>query len=407
MASVIVTSSLLYPTTMASLSPQHALVALNLLPRMGPVRVQRLLQCFEDPAEILGASMQKLMRADGIGPEMAQMLHHWEDYCDLSRELAEVERRQLTLLTRYDAAYPESLRQMYDQPLVLYVWGEIQPCDRHAVAIVGSRRATHYGQLCTKMLAYQLATAGVTILSGLARGIDTLAHESALAAQGRTIAVIGSGLARLYPPENMPLAEKIVAGHGAIVSEFPLFIRPDKTTFPQRNRLVAAWSRALLVTECPAWSGALITANLANEYGRPVFAVPGPITQATSMGCHQLIRDGATLCCKAEDILSELDQFSFVPTNATDTDASAAVRSRTMRHGSPSSPVPGPITTNEPLTLNEQESAIFRHLSDIEQPIDRLIELSQLPAGVVTSTLLKLELRRLVRALPGFRYARR
>mgnify|MGYP002654457002 CR=1 FL=1 len=390
---------------MASLSPQHALVALNLLPRIGPVRVQRLLQCFEHPAEILGASLQRLMQADGIGPEMAQILHQWEDHCDLSRELTEAERRGLALLTRYDAAYPESLRQIYDQPLVLYVWGEIQPRDRHAVAIVGSRRATHYGQQCTKMLSYQLATAGVTILSGLARGIDTLAHEAALAAQGRTIAVIGSGLARLYPPENMPLAEKIASGHGAIVSEFPLFTRPDKTTFPQRNRLVAAWSRALLVTECPAWSGALITANLANEYGRPVFAVPGPITQATSAGCHQLIRDGATLCSDAHDILSELDQFSFV-TASNDVPSKISKANSTSTHSTTSARAVG-ASAQAPPSLNEQEAAIFAHISDMETPIDRLIELSQLPAGVVTSTLLKLELRQLVRALPGFRYVRR
>ena len=288
---------------------------------------------------------------------------------------------------------------------MLYVWGEIQPRDRHAVAIVGSRRATHYGQQCTKMLSYQLATAGVTILSGLARGIDTLAHEAALAAQGRTIAVIGSGLARLYPPENMPLAEKIASGHGAIVSEFPLFTRPDKTTFPQRNRLVAAWSRALLVTECPAWSGALITANLANEYGRPVFAVPGPITQATSAGCHQLIRDGATLCSDAHDILSELDQFSFV-TASNDVPSKISKANSTSTHSTTSARAVG-ASAQAPPSLNEQEAAIFAHISDMETPIDRLIELSQLPAGVVTSTLLKLELRQLVRALPGFRYVRR
>ncbi len=395
---------------MANLSPQHALVALNLLPRIGPVRVQRLLQCFENPAEILGASTQRLMQADGIGPEMAQILHRWEDHCDLATELAEVKQRQLKLLTRYDPSYPEALRQIYDQPLVLYVWGEIQACDRHAVAIVGSRRATHYGQQCTKMLSYQLAAAGVTILSGLARGIDTLAHEAALAAKGRTIAVIGSGLANLYPPENMPLAEKVAAGHGAVVSEFPLFTRPDKTTFPQRNRLVAAWSRALLVTECPAWSGALITANLANEYGRPVFAVPGPITQATSAGCHQLIRDGATLCCNADDILSELDQFSFTATATNEAPIKTIKHATSTRLSTSASGMDTQASLTPsftPPSLNEHEFAIFTHLSDMETPIDRLIELSQLPAGVVTSTLLKLELRQLVRALPGFRYVRR
>lgn len=166
-----------------------------------------------------------------------------------------------------------------------------------------------YGTQATKKFSYQLAHAGYTIISGLARGIDTTAHEAAVAAGGRTIAVIGSGLAKIYPPENLALAEKIANGHGAIVSEFPLNTEPDKQTFPQRNRIVAAWCRALLVTECPAWSGAMITANLASEYGKSVYAIPGPIDKPTSAGCHQLIRDGATLVADPTHIIDDLGVF--------------------------------------------------------------------------------------------------
>jgi DNA processing protein len=267
--------------------------------------------------------------------------------------------------------------------LLLYVWGKIEPRDRHAIGIVGSRRATHYGTQATRKLSFQLAQAGFTILSGLARGIDTAAHEAAIAANGRTIAVIGSGLAKLYPPENLALAEKTADGFGAVVSEFPLHTAPDKQTFPMRNRIVAAWSRALLVVECPAWSGSLITANLASEYGRPIFAVPGPIDKATSAGCHQLIRDGATLVADASHILDDLGELPFTP-NAKPQDAPEAMPE-----------------------LPEDEAKVLAVLDSSESGIDPIIQRCGLPAHEVTAILMKLEMRRLVRAFPGFRFARR
>jgi DNA processing protein len=214
--------------------------------------------------------------------------------------------------------------------------------------------------------------------------VDTVAHEAAVAAGGRTIAVIGSGLAKLFPAENLALAEKIAAGHGAVVSEFPLHTGPDKQTFPQRNRIVAAWSEALLVTECPAWSGSLITANLASDYGRPVYAVPGQITAPTSSGCNQLIRDGATLVMDAGDIADDLGELPFAR-----------------------QPMLPEMDDRAVPELPPEEAKIFAALGDGEQAVDRLIERTGLPAPVVTATLMKLEMRRLVRALPGFRYARR
>jgi DNA processing protein len=366
------------------MTSQEALVALNMLPKIGPVRVRRLLEAFGDsPASILGAAKDRLMRVDGIGEETAKILHGWQDHADPATEIREAAGRGIAIITQEDEDYPAPLLEAYDPPLLLYVWGKLEARDKHAISVVGSRRATHYGMQATKKLSYQIAQAGFTIISGLARGIDTAAHEAAVAANGRTIAVLGSGLAKLFPPENLALAEKIASGFGAVVSEFPLHTSPDKQTFPMRNRIVAAWARAVLVVECPAWSGSLITANLASEYGKPIFAVPGPIDKPTSAGCNQLIRDGATLVADASHLLDDLGQLPFA------------------RQAS----VAEPAAENP--ELPEEEAAVFAAVMVDESPVDRIIERSGLPAHVVTATLMKLEMRRLVRAFPGFRYARR
>ncbi len=365
------------------MTPTEALVALNLLPRIGPVRVRRLLEAFGDAASILGAPKDRLMRVDGIGEETAGILNGWENHADPAAEMREVAARGIAIVTQDDDGYPAPLRDAYDPPLLLYVWGKIEPRDKHAIGVVGSRRATIYGTQAAKKLSYQLAQSGFTIVSGLARGIDTAAHEAALAANGRTIAVIGSGLGKLYPPENLGLAEKIAAGNGAVVSEFPLHTAPDKQTFPMRNRIVAAWSRALLVVECPAWSGSLITANLASEYGKPVFAVPGPIDKPTSAGCNQLIREGATLVADASHILDDLGELPFARKSAL------------------------AETIADVPELPAEEAAVFAVVGNDESTVDAIIERCGLPAPVVTATLMKLEMRRLVRALPGFRFARR
>lgn len=370
---------------MATMTDTEALVALNLLPRIGPVRVQKLLDHFSSPSAVLGAPLDVLRRISNIGEETAAILHRWQDHCDVTQELAEVKSRGLTLLSKFDEGYPAPLREVYDAPNVLYVWGRLEERDKHSIAVVGSRRSTMYGTQATKKFSYQLAHAGYTIISGLARGIDTTAHEAAVAAGGRTIAVIGSGLAKIYPPENMALAEKIANGHGAIVSEFPLNTEPDKQTFPQRNRIVAAWCRALLVTECPAWSGAMITANLASEYGKSVYAIPGPIDKPTSAGCHQLIRDGATLVADPAHIIDDLGVFSF---------------------GKSTMNLVEEAQQEMPL-LEGDEAILYNVLSSEEMSVDRIIGQSGLPAATVTATLLKLEMRRLVKALPGFRFCKR
>lgn len=368
------------------MTDREAILALNLLPGIGPVRITRLLESFGSAAKVISASSNALQRVNGIGPETANMISSWEDHVDPSKELVEATERGISIITREDESYPKHLLNVYDAPILLYVWGEILPRDRHSISIVGSRRTTTYGVNVTKKLSYQLAHAGFTIVSGLARGIDTKAHEAALAANGRTIAVVGSGLARLYPPENLILAEKIADGNGAVISEFPLHKAPDKQTFPLRNRIVAAWCQAVLVTECPAWSGSLITANLASEYGKPIFAVPGPIDKPSSAGCHQLIRDGATLVTDASHIIDDMGELPFGRREE----------------------VVGAEKKSDYAELPADEAAILAVLPEGDElAVDSLIAATGLPSSAVTAGLMKLEMRRLVRALPGFRFARR
>jgi DNA processing protein len=226
-----------------------ACIVLNMLPTMGPVRLRKLLQVFETPERILSAKRDELRKVEGVGKEVVDQISNWETIVDLPGELKRIEDLGATVITQTSPSYPKSLREIHAPPIVLYVWGEIQERDHHAIGIIGARRTTHYGSESGKKLAYQLAYAGLTVISGLARGIDTAAHQGALAAKGRTVAVIGSGLSKLYPPENKALAEKICDGNGAVVSEFSMEIEPDRQTFPMRNRIISGWSHGILVVE--------------------------------------------------------------------------------------------------------------------------------------------------------------
>lgn len=363
------------------------LLALNALPKIGPVRIRRLLDAFGSADAILSKRKDALMQVDGIGPELAGILSDWQSHTDPATELRELKDRDLSVITPEEPCFPPGLRESYDAPILLYVWGKVEERDRHAIGVVGTRRCSIYGKNSTKKLSFQLAHAGFTVISGLARGIDTTAHEAAIAAGGRTIAVIGSGLAKIFPAENLGLAERIADGNGAVVSEFPLHTSPDKKTFPQRNRIVAAWSRALIVTESPLWSGSLITANLASEYGRPVYAVPGPIDKPMSAGCNRLIRDGATLLTDGSELLDDLGGLAL-----------------STSHSKPKTSASSP---DDRPALEGDEQKIFESLGDDEVGIDQLIDRTGLPAATVSATLLKLEIKRLVRPLPGFRYIKR
>src|SRR6266853_1321281 len=355
----------------------EACIALNMLPTVGPVRLRKLLQVFGTPERVLTAKRGELRAVEGIGGEVADQIADWESTVDLAAELNRISDFGATVITQESQSYPKSLREIHAPPIVLYVWGAIEERDLHAIGIIGARRTTHYGTESAKKLAYQIAYAGLTVISGLARGIDTAAHQGALAAKGRTIAVIGSGLSKLYPPENRTLAEKIRNGSGAVVSEFSMEIEPDRQTFPMRNRIISGWSHGILVVEAGANSGALITASQALEQGRSVYAVPGHINAPSAMGSNRLIQQGAKLVMDASDILEDL-QVLLPETK------------------------PSPQAAARPLPpLSDDERRVYDAIEATETPIDEIATKSNLPSGTVSSTLLGLELKRLVKQLPG------
>lgn len=289
------------------MTPREAAITLNLIPGLGPIKLMRLLQVFATPELILEAPENMLLQVPGIGTHLAHNIYTWKTIANPDREQELAEKAGATISTIFDDSYPSALRQLEDPPITLYAWGNWAEIDsERSIAVVGSRMATHYGRLCSKNISHDLAENGVTIISGLARGIDTEAHIGAMDAGGRTIAVIGAGLNKLYPQENKKLAQRISDGNGAVVSEFPMELSPSRTTFPMRNRIVSGWSCATLVVEASVRSGALITARMASEQGRDVFCIPGPIDRHSSDGCHTLIRDGATLVTGAEDILQDM-----------------------------------------------------------------------------------------------------
>lgn len=290
------------------MTPREAAIALNLIPGLGPVRIMRLLQVFASPELILESPSSLLMEIPGVGAQLACRISSWRSIVNPYRELELADNAGAAVTTVFDDSYPSSLRALPDPPIVLYSWGNWNGTDaERSIAVVGSRMATHYGRLCARNISHDLAEAGVTVISGLARGVDTEAHTGAMDAEGRTIAVIGAGLNKLYPRENRNLAQRIADGHGAVVSEFPMDLSPSRTTFPMRNRIVSGWSRATLVVEASGRSGALIAARTAAEQGREVFCIPGPVDRHSSDGCHALIRDGAILATGASDILQDMN----------------------------------------------------------------------------------------------------
>ena len=364
---------------------REALIALNLVEGVGPIRVRQLLEHFGDAPAVLAASQRQLTLVRGIGDDTAAAIAGWEKSVDLAGELKRISDFGCHALTQSDEAYPESLKQIYDPPVVLYVKGELSPKDKNSVAMVGSRQTTHYGIETARRLAYQLAYLGVTIVSGGARGIDTASHQGALSAKGRTVCVLGTGINIVFPPENRELYERI-AENGAVVTQFP-FNRPaDRQSFAIRNRIVAGMTLGTVVVEADLHSGALITANFATEYGRQVFAVPGRIDSPRSKGCHDLIKKGAKLCEGAEDILSEFE-YLFPPSNRP--------------------PSPGETGVLPAIELGGHEQKVFDALNgDEESSIDEVIRRSGLPASAVSVALLSLEMKRIIRQKPGKLFVR-
>lgn len=363
---------------------REAYVALNLMTGIGPIGAQSLIDTLGTPRMIWEADRSDLLKAPGIGPILADKLLFQRGRVNPEKEIQCANRIGVSVITRADPDYPDWLAQIHDPPLVLYVMGELRREDRHALAIVGTRHASFYGRETTARLADQLARAGWTVISGLARGIDTVAHTAAVNAGGRTIAVLGGGLAHIYPAENIDLARRIADGHGAVVSEFPLDRVPDRTTFPMRNRIVSGLSRGVLVIEAGRKSGTLITANQALEQGRSVLAVPGRVDSPGSRGTHALIKAGACLVEDMDDILAEFE-FLFP----------GHKRSAGMKNPADSG------STELPANLPAEERQILELLQCGEQDVDTLIRQSGIPAARMNVLLLAMEMKQLARMLPG------
>jgi DNA processing protein len=370
------------------MTSREAYIALNMVNGIGPIRVRALLDRFNEPQAILSASKGDLMQVEGVGEEVARSVMSWREQADLDAELQRIEKAGVRVISRDDPEYPKNLREVYDPPVVLYVKGTLSERDALAIAVVGSRRTTMYGQDMARKLAFQLARVGVTVVSGLARGIDTAAHNGALQAKGRTVAVIGCGIDIMYPAENQKLADEIVEKGGAVVTEFPFGVKPDKQNFPMRNRIISGWSIGTVVVEANLKSGALITANQAAEQGRQVFAVPGRADSILSRGTNKLIKDGAKLTEDVEDILGEFEYL--LPKVATE-----------QADG-----VSGGEGTKPALRLSDMEEKVMAQLGREETAIDEIIRASGLTTACVSATLLSLEMKRLVRQLPGKQYVR-
>ena len=360
------------------------LLCLTMVPGVGPLTSRALLAHFRTPGRVLDAPERSLRDVAGVGPKLAGAIARARREHDPDLELALCRERGVRPIPPTDPEYPEALKDIPDPPPLLYVRGSIEPVDALAIAVVGSRRCTPYGLRMAERLAGSLARVGLTIVSGLARGIDAAAHRGALRAGGRTIAVLGNGLGEIYPPEHESLADEVAAS-GALLCEFAMRQQPLAGLFPQRNRLISGLSLGVLVIEATPRSGSLSTARHATEQNREVFAVPGPVDSLASRGCHALIRDGAKLVETADDILEELGPLVREVRPASDEPA--------VRH---------PVE----LTLSDQERKILGHLDDLPKPIDAIIGLTGLGASQVMATLSILEMRRLVRRAPGNLFAR-
>lgn len=349
---------------------------LAMLPGIGPRTLADLIDRFGTAASVLSADSQSLLSVRNVGPKLVAAIGSAADHVDVPAILEWCAEQNVTIVQLQSAGYPRQLRELPDAPPILFVDGEIRPSDALAVAIVGTRHATVYGRTQAEKIAYGLAKAGVTIVSGMARGIDSAAHQGALDAGGRTIAVYGCGLRHIYPPENSELSRRI-AGNGAIVSEFHPQTKPHSGTFPQRNRLISGLSHATLVIEAPERSGSLITARTAYEQGRDVLALPGPVTSRASQGTNLLIRDGATLVRNVDDILECLG------------------------------PLASPVPTEEgrdvhrpaEVLLNDRERLVLDAIATEATAIDKVVQNCGLPVPQVLATISVLEVRRLIRRL--------
>lgn len=357
-------------------------LALARVKGLGCVSFKKLVAHFGDPTQALSAPRSELAAIDGLHRDAIDGIVGFSQWDEVDGELKRTRDAGVTLVRYTDSDYPARLRNIADPPPLLYIKGALSAADDRAVAIVGSRSASDYGRRVARDLARGLAAYGFTVVSGMARGIDGMAHETALGAGGRTIAVLGSGVERAYPPEHEPLYSRIIE-RGAVISELPMGSKPLAFNFPARNRLISGMSLGVVVVEATAKSGSLITASLAIEQGREVFAVPGEIGSSRSRGAHQLIRQGAKLVESVNDIIDEI-----APQLARQPGAGAQPPARQL-----------------PETSSAAVRKVFALLQERSLQVDEIIESSGLGSAQVLGILLDLELQGYLRQLPGKVYA--
>ncbi len=398
-----------------------SLVHLSIIPGVGYQSIQRLLVAFGSAGRALDATREELARVEGLSLNASQQLIRGKTRVSVDEELELVDAHNCHLVTIKDSAYPTLLKEIADPPPLLYVRGELGEPDTPSITLVGTRSPTNYGKTISRQLSQQLAENGVTVVSGFARGIDTCAHQGALQANGRTIAVLGNGLSQIYPDENRDLADEIVES-GALISEFPMSVPPFPKNFPRRNRLVSGMSSGTVVVEASVRSGSLITARHAAEQGREVFAVPGQIFSKQSKGSHQLINQGAKLINSIDDIWEAFPdrrltssiaatpaQLTFDSTISswehTNSNPSSDVPNRTSSTGSVGTPAAESSIQSTP-ELSADEQAVLEAIEVPSSHIDQIARTTELPMNKVSGTLVMLELKGIVQQMPGKQFAR-
>ena len=361
----------------------EAAMRLHLVPGIGPVTHGELVRVFGSPEGVLKASPADIRNVPGVGPKLVLQLSLAKESTGVQSQLELCRQNDIQIVTRSDANYPKPLAEIYDPPNLLFCRGKLLDIDQVAIAIVGTRHASNYGRAIATRLATGLAMAGFTIVSGLARGIDAAAHRAALAAGGRTVAVLGGGLLKMYPPEHAQLAKEI-AKSGAVLSESLPMQPPKSGSFPRRNRIVTGLCLGVIVVEAGERSGALISARMAMEQGREVFAVPGRVDSRMSRGCHRLISDGAKLVESIDDVLEELGPLA----NPARIDPETSIRHPAE------------------MKLSDQETNVLRAIGTEKTEFDAVVVVTGLPPARVLATISVLEVRRLVRRVTGTSFVR-
>jgi DNA processing protein len=362
-------------------------LALTFIKDVGPISIKKLLSIFRSPENIFNASLKDLLNIPDIGEIRAKNIYEFSLWDRVDREISAIKERNIKIIKYTDNEYPETLRQIEDSPILIYCYGEFLDDDKYSIAIVGSRNMTEYGLMVTDKLSYELASLGITIVSGMARGIDSVAHKGALKAKGRSIAVLGSGIDKPYPFENRSIFNKL-SRSGAVISEFPLGTPPNKENFPRRNRLISGLSLGVVVVEATINSGSLITADYAIEQGKEVFAVPGNIFSKHSEGTNLLIKRGAKLVHKIDDILEELEPKlkKFI----------ASKRNPNMKNLI--------LKDIDALEISSEEKAICNILGLEAKHIDNISRELNIPVSRLLGILLSLEMKGIIMQLDGMRF---